>query len=322
MRQPGFVYIGRGNSSRQLAKSIWHNPFPVAGDRAAAIRQFRNYLFHNELLLAQLSTLRGAKLGCHCAPQEPCHADVIIQAHHARCLPPTAVTPPASPATRGPAEPRTFANIHNTFDGKPVVDQDGSTEAGRAGLHAMQQGMSELTPQQRQHVQAHGLPPIGVQKQWRQLREAAPTTPAATTATAPGHATRPDPPPILRPSSLGMPAAADRQRLSKQASEAFAPFHALKAADRKRPHGTHVQWVDSDKAPSVAAAIAAGYQRRRGLVPPLIMQELEPGEAIQAMVHNKHPFGRQPPVDQPLLCLLYTSPSPRDGLLSRMPSSA
>ena len=25
---------------------------------------------------------------------------------------------------------------------------------------------------------------------------------------------------------------------------------------------------------------------------------------------------------QPIVCLLYTSPSPRDGLLSRMPSSA
>ena len=25
---------------------------------------------------------------------------------------------------------------------------------------------------------------------------------------------------------------------------------------------------------------------------------------------------------QPMVCLLYTSPSPRDGLLSRMPSSA
>ena len=28
------------------------------------------------------------------------------------------------------------------------------------------------------------------------------------------------------------------------------------------------------------------------------------------------------PVVQNILCLLYTSPSPRDGLLSRMPSSA
>ena len=29
-----------------------------------------------------------------------------------------------------------------------------------------------------------------------------------------------------------------------------------------------------------------------------------------------------PMVDDPYTCLLYTSPSPRDGLLSRMPSSA
>ena len=28
------------------------------------------------------------------------------------------------------------------------------------------------------------------------------------------------------------------------------------------------------------------------------------------------------PEEKPLACLLYTSPSPRDGLLSRMPSSA
>ena len=31
---------------------------------------------------------------------------------------------------------------------------------------------------------------------------------------------------------------------------------------------------------------------------------------------------RLPTSDLPLDCLLYTSPSPRDGLLSRMPSSA
>ena len=40
------------------------------------------------------------------------------------------------------------------------------------------------------------------------------------------------------------------------------------------------------------------------------------------------PSAEQPPIDQPPIvsgeyyCLLYTSPSPRDGLLSRMPSSA
>ena len=33
-------------------------------------------------------------------------------------------------------------------------------------------------------------------------------------------------------------------------------------------------------------------------------------------------IGCLPPTHQPKCCLLYTSPSPRDGLLSRMPSSA
>ena len=31
---------------------------------------------------------------------------------------------------------------------------------------------------------------------------------------------------------------------------------------------------------------------------------------------------KSPIFDDPIICLLYTSPSPRDGLLSRMPSSA
>ena len=38
----------------------------------------------------------------------------------------------------------------------------------------------------------------------------------------------------------------------------------------------------------------------------------EAGELAKALLKN----------DQPEVCLLYTSPSPRDGLLSRMPSSA
>ena len=33
-------------------------------------------------------------------------------------------------------------------------------------------------------------------------------------------------------------------------------------------------------------------------------------------------FGDGSTLTSPLTCLLYTSPSPRDGLLSRMPSSA
>ena len=38
---------------------------------------------------------------------------------------------------------------------------------------------------------------------------------------------------------------------------------------------------------------------------------------------KKKPYGRWfCAVKSPMTCLLYTSPSPRDGLLSRMPSSA
>ena len=37
---------------------------------------------------------------------------------------------------------------------------------------------------------------------------------------------------------------------------------------------------------------------------------------------NVNTFGTIQPHTQSTLCLLYTSPSPRDGLLSRMPSSA
>ena len=40
------------------------------------------------------------------------------------------------------------------------------------------------------------------------------------------------------------------------------------------------------------------------------------GKEINDFVLNKDPF------NQSKICLLYTSPSPRDGLLSRMPSSA
>ena len=49
----------------------------------------------------------------------------------------------------------------------------------------------------------------------------------------------------------------------------------------------------------------------RGLISKLIIKKLE---VISKRTTNQ--------LDDTFVCLLYTSPSPRDGLLSRMPSSA
>ena len=48
---------------------------------------------------------------------------------------------------------------------------------------------------------------------------------------------------------------------------------------------------------------------------------VEPSQAIPVVVPVTERVGT-PIVNMPGCCLLYTSPSPRDGLLSRMPSSA
>ena len=43
---------------------------------------------------------------------------------------------------------------------------------------------------------------------------------------------------------------------------------------------------------------------------------------FQKINHHKQTIVHKPETARLLTCLLYTSPSPRDGLLSRMPSSA
>ena len=43
---------------------------------------------------------------------------------------------------------------------------------------------------------------------------------------------------------------------------------------------------------------------------------------IKEQIFNLSGFEKSIPVSEIFPCLLYTSPSPRDGLLSRMPSSA
>ena len=49
--------------------------------------------------------------------------------------------------------------------------------------------------------------------------------------------------------------------------------------------------------------------------------ESDPEAAAQLILQFDLTFLLDPPFES-MICLLYTSPSPRDGLLSRMPSSA
>ena len=79
-------------------------------------------------------------------------------------------------------------------------------------------------------------------------------------------------------------------------------------------------FVDLSLSKKVEAAIANNdkkpiktWSRRSMIIPSMV--------GLTISVHN----GRQHiPVfiNEDMVCLLYTSPSPRDGLLSRMPSSA
>ena len=71
---------------------------------------------------------------------------------------------------------------------------------------------------------------------------------------------------------------------------------------------------------------AAGPTAIRNIILPPMPDNLQVGDGFTAFLVG-HAVGTQNYVCKPTaggfaFCLLYTSPSPRDGLLSRMPSSA
>lgn len=54
----------------------WGNPHRVVNDdRAAAVEAFKQWLPGSGL---DLTPLRGRNLACFCPPDEPCHADVLL----------------------------------------------------------------------------------------------------------------------------------------------------------------------------------------------------------------------------------------------------
>ncbi|CAK0802495.1 unnamed protein product, partial [Prorocentrum cordatum] len=74
------IYIGRGSSPLQLAPSKWGNPFRIRDglDRRRAIELFAEHLEKSPDLLADLSSLSGVRLLCHCKEHQACHGDVLI----------------------------------------------------------------------------------------------------------------------------------------------------------------------------------------------------------------------------------------------------
>ena len=70
-----------------------------------------------------------------------------------------------------------------------------------------------------------------------------------------------------------------------------------RAHDRKRPVGQHILWKSHRQHQSGLAAVASGYQLKRGAMKPLVDVETEPGVAIQWVLNIPHPFSMAAALD-------------------------
>lgn len=62
--------------------SAWGNPFRVGkdGDAVRCVAKFRAWLLADATrVLAAQKSLRGKNLACYCGPDNPCHADVLLE---------------------------------------------------------------------------------------------------------------------------------------------------------------------------------------------------------------------------------------------------
>ena len=72
----------------------------------------------------------------------------------------------------------------------------------------------------------------------------------------------------------------------------FNGFFGMRASKRKRMLGRPVRWDASRWRASGEAALHAAYQMRMGLVPPILVRECEPGDAIRTALCAVHPFAQ------------------------------
>lgn len=81
MTKTAVVHLKHDTHDARIDRTTkWGNPFRIGrdGTREEVIEMYEDYLFTQPALLAELSSLRGKRLGCWCAP-EPCHGDVLAK---------------------------------------------------------------------------------------------------------------------------------------------------------------------------------------------------------------------------------------------------
>ena len=75
---------------------------------------------------------------------------------------------------------------------------------------------------------------------------------------------------------------------------------AIPSSERKRRLGQPVPWMVHRQFATGERAQAAGYQLKKGVTPPLIPVEMEPGEAVRYALNVVHPFTGTLPIEPDL----------------------
>ena len=88
--RPDHLYVGRACPRLKLPASMWARPYVASGPRAQyspaeAVAKYRELVLRSPVMLAQLSSLSGKVLLCHCRTDMPCHRDVLIELFIERC---------------------------------------------------------------------------------------------------------------------------------------------------------------------------------------------------------------------------------------------
>ena len=76
------------------------------------------------------------------------------------------------------------------------------------------------------------------------------------------------------------------------------------ALERKRPVGQVITWKEHRQQQSALAAVASGYQLKRGAIKPLLDIETEPGVAIEWVMQIPHPFSVAPLLESKLMAAI------------------